>query len=687
MRYKLLNRELSWLSFNQRVLQEASDPTVPLYERIKFLAIFSSNLDEFFRVRVAALRSLLNLKQKTQQQLDFDPVKLLKKIHEKVLQLQEEYGKIYHDKIIPELNKNNIFLADVKDLNPIQAEFVKEFFNNQVLPHITPMIIFKKKMTTFLRNNRLYLAVKLSSKQKGKLSSLNLKSFKHALVEIPSNHIQRFITLPKIENKNYIIFLDDIIRFCLPKIFYGYKVIESYSIKLTRDAELYIDDEFSGNLLEKIKKGLSKRGTGIPCRFLYDKEMPSSFIKFLRQALQLDKEDLYHGGRYHSFSDFSNFPNPGLKELEYKPFSPLKRKEYDSYSNKFETWSQKDFLFYFPYHSYDYVVQALNTAARDANVTSIKITVYRMAKDSSILRALIKAVKRGKSVTAFIEIKARFDEESNIKNAEEMQKAGIKVIYSLPGLKVHAKMALISRTENERIKNYAYLSTGNFNEKTARIYTDFGFFTSDDRITDEVSQVFDFLENNTKNTKFNHLLVAKFNMSRVLINMIDNEINNAKSRENASIIIKVNSLEDDKIIRKLYEASKSGVKISIIARCICCLMPGVEKQSENINTISIVDRFLEHTRVFIFHNKGNEKVYISSADLMKRNLSRRIEVAFPIYDEDIKKEIKDIIGLQLKDNTKTRIIDAKQKNEYRKPQFDKLIRSQYDIYNYLKSKS
>jgi polyphosphate kinase len=410
MEYKFFNRELSWLSFNHRVLQEAKDPSVPLYERIKFLAIFSSNLDEFFRVRVASLRSLLNLKKKTQKELRFDVSKLLDKIHKTVVKLQEEYGNIYVNDIRPELEKKNIFLVDNTQLNPLQKEFVAEIFNEQVVPHVMPMIVAKKKITPFLRNQRLYLAVKLSSKQNGSLGkSPKSKRYKYAIVEIPTNHINRFILLPKIGDNNYIIFLDDVIRLFLPQIFYGYTIHESYSVKLTRDAELYIEDEFAGNLLEKIKKSLAKRSSGAPSRFLYDKDMSASFLKFLKEALRLTNEDLFPGARYHNFSDFFNFPNPGIKGLTYTDLKPIKKSRLDSTNNIFSAIKKNDSLFYFPYHSYDYVVNTIESAANDKNVKSIKNTQYTVARDSKIVNTNKKSAYRAKYVTAYVEVKARFD--------------------------------------------------------------------------------------------------------------------------------------------------------------------------------------------------------------------------------------------------------------------------------------
>lgn len=685
MEYKFFNRELSWLSFNHRVLQEAKDPSVPLYERIKFLAIFSSNLDEFFRVRVASLRALSNLKKKSQKELKFDVNKLLDKVHRTVVNLQEEYGNIYVNNIRPELEQNDIYLVEHTQLNDLQKEFVSEIFNEQIVPHIMPMMVVKKKITPFLRNQRLYLAVKLSSKQTAQeKKAARSRRYKYAIVEIPTNHIDRFILLPKIGNKNYIIFLDDVIRHFLPQIFYGYTIHESYAVKLTRDAELYIEDEFVGNLLEKIKKSLAKRSSGAPSRFLYDRAMPASFLKFLKEALLLSDEDLYPGAKYHNFSDFFSFPNPGIKELNYPEVKPLKHKQFDSYENVFTAIKKKDFLFYYPYHSYDYVTNTIDQAARDPNVTAIKITQYRVAKDSKIVNGLIKAAYRGKDVTAFVEVKARFDEEINIKSAEEMQKAGVKVLYSLPGLKVHAKMALISRKENGKIKNYAYLSTGNFNEKTARLYTDYGLLTADENITYEVERVFEYLEGQKTGYEFKHLLVAQFGMREGFTAMIENEITNAKKGLPAAITIKLNSLEDEKMIKKLYEASDAGVKVNMIIRGICCLIPGIPAMSENIAGISIVDRFLEHDRVYVFHNNGDEKIFLSSADWMKRNLSRRIEVAFPVNSPELKQRIDDITQIKFNDNIKARVINEKQTNEYQRLNPETPHRSQVEIYDYLK---
>jgi len=677
------NRELSWLSFNYRVLQEAKDKSVPLYERIKFLAIYSSNLDEFFRVRVASLRSLLALGKKSKEKLKFDPIKLLNEIHKTVNFQQEEFGEIFRNQILPELKQTGINLINENEIDGLQKEYIENYFNDNVKEFIQPIVLIKKKIIPFLRNSHLYLAVRMKPANG---SSAKVK-YTYALVEIPSNKLPRFTQIPSSEGEHNFIFLDDIIRLSLPKIFPGFEIVECYSVKLTRDAELYIDDEFTGNLLNKIQKGIKKRSTGVPSRFLYDLNMPKTFLRFIQDTLQLDKEDIVAGGRYHNFNDFFGFLNPGKPEPEDIKLPQLQIEELENCDNLFSAISKNDHGIHFPYQSYEYVVGLMRQAAEDPNVKSIKITQYRVAKDSEIVKALIRAAKKGKDVMAFVELKARFDEEQNIHWAFEMEKQGVKVFYSFPGLKVHAKTALITREENGKLKNYCYLGTGNFNEKTAKIYSDFGLFTADTKLTDEVGKVFDFLAGNKIQFKFKHLLVAQFNMRKKFLKLIQNEIDIAKVGGTGKITIKMNSIEDKKMINKLYEASNAGVKIDLIIRGICCLVPGVKGLSENIKVISIIDKYLEHARFYIFHNNGDEIIYAASADWMKRNLSRRIEVGFPIYNEKLRNEIKQFINIQLSDNTKARVIDSNGENKYCSNNSHEKIRTQISFYDYLKSSS
>ena len=458
------DRELSWLSFNYRVLQEAKDPSVPLYERIKFLAIYSSNLDEFFRVRVASLRSLLNLKEKSRQALPFQPRILLKKIKETVHNQQEEFGRIYREEIIPGLNKENIFLVNDQTIIEGQKEYIKNYFFDQVVPFVQPTLLDKNKISTFLHNRAIYLAAKLKSKKKSNPSSkAKLQRFRYAIVEIPADKLGRFVSLPPENGNQFVMFLDDIVKINLPSLLPGYQVESCYSVKLTRDAELYIDDEFSGDLVSKIKKGLSKRKTGAPSRFLYDQDMPQDFLKFLQETLQLKKDDLIPGGRYHNFNDFFSFPKFNKPHLEYDSMPPQNCKDIDGIVSIFDVVSQKDILLSYPYQSYGYILKFLEEAADDVNVKSIKITLYRIAEDSLVIRSLVKAAENGKDVTVFIEVKARFDEETNFASADKLEKAGVKVYFSFPGLKVHSKLCLIERVEKSKTKFYSYLSTGNFN--------------------------------------------------------------------------------------------------------------------------------------------------------------------------------------------------------------------------------
>jgi len=679
------NRELSWLSFNHRVLQEAKDQSVPLFERLKFLAIYSSNLDEFFRVRVASLRSLLALKDTTQKKLEFNPRFLLKKILDTVHLQQEEFGNIFREEIIPILESENIFLVDDKSILENHKEFISNYFRDQIVPFIQPIILDKNKISTFLHNRAIYFALRLIPKQKKKSIS---PRYKYAIVEIPAVRLGRFMRLPSEGDKHYVIFLDDIIRLHIPEILPGYKIDSCYSIKLTRDAELYIDDEFTGDLLLKIQKGLAKRKTGAPSRFLYDAKMPDELLKYLRSALQLDRNDLVPGGRYHNFNDFFSFPailkNINKPHLQNEVLPPLVSEELEGVISVFDVISEKDVLLSFPYQSFGYVVKFLEEAADDRNVKSIKITLYRVADESLIVRTLIKAAENKKKVTVFVEVKARFDEESNFSSAHALEKAGVKVYFSFPGLKVHSKLCLIERTEKNKSKYYTYLATGNFNEKTARIYCDHALITANQQFGQDAEKVFNFLERKIDKVKSKELIVAPKKMRRFFINLIDNEIRNAKENKSAGIIIKLNSLEDRKIINKLYEASNAGVQVKIIVRGICCLIPGINGLSENIEVISIVDRFLEHARIFIFHNGSEKKYFLSSADWMKRNLSRRIEVAFPVYDNEIQKQLQKMIDLQLCDNDKARVIDKEQKNEYVKDENEKKIRSQFEIYDIIK---
>lgn len=680
MEYPYLHRDISWLSFNHRVLQEAEDPSVPLLEKIKFLAIYSSNLNEFFRIRVANHRNLVRLGKKTKKKLEFDPKSVLKEILNILNEQQLEFSHIFEKEIIPALKKQKIDLLRRTDLNSEQIEFVENYFKDNLLPFVQPVLLLQGKIRPFLNNAALYLTLFMKDK-------VNSKE-QYAIVKIPSEHLPRFIDLPSLSHRNQIIMIDDIIRHNVQSLFPGYDILDTFSIKLTRDAELYIDDEFSGDLISKIKSSLGKRNVGPASRFVFDREMPDNLLQFLVDNFELDKYDLFPEGRYHNNFDFFKFPDFGNNHLKNVPLPPL---PYPPLEEAQDFWSQirkQDHLIHVPYHSYESVIQFFEKAATDPLVTHIKIVQYRVAKKSRIMDALIEAVKHGKQVSAFIEIKARFDEEANLEWGEKLEAAGVSVHYSFPGLKVHAKAAIIRREEDGNTQLYSYLSTGNFNEDTAEVYSDFGFFTADHRLVSEVARLFSFLETvKLPNQTFEHLLVGQFNLRPQLEQFIDQEIKNAKNGKEASITLKMNSLQDMEMIERLYKADQAGVQVNLIIRGICSLIPDIEGFSDNIKAISIVDRFLEHARIFIFHNDGKERIYLSSADWMVRNLSYRIETVFPIYDKEIRKQIRDFIRIQLQDNTKARVIDEFGSNEYLKNKSDLAVRSQLETYYYIKRKT
>ncbi len=669
---KLINREISWLAFNGRVLQEAMDASVPPLERLKFLAIFSSNLDEFFRVRVASLRSLLRLKKKKVQKLDFEPVRLLDEIHRIVSAQQEQFGAVFRDEILPALRAEGIYLVEEPSGH---LEMLWELFDTRIQPHLSPRFMDAEEAQPFLENRALYLTVECKSRD-----GVTVETPRYVLIRIPTDCLPRFVTLPETDGRHEVMFLDDVIRLNLPHLFPDLEVGPAYSVKLTRDAELYIEDEFTGDLVEMIRKSLARRSTGIPTRFLYDGRTPYAVVSVLKQYLGLADEDLIVGGRYHNFNDFFGFPDFGKDHLLYPPITPSPHRALTRAGSIFSAVAVADHLLHFPYQSFGEVVRFFREAARDEAVDAIWISLYRVAEDSAVTGALIEAARAGKDVTAFVEIKARFDEASNLHWAEEMRAAGVRVLYSMPGIKVHAKIAVVRRNEAEGRRLYAYLGTGNFNEKTARLYTDHGLLTADPRLTREVAKVFSHLEGNCTSLHFEHLLVAPFALRETLYDRIEREIEHARAGRPAGMILKMNSLEDPDIIARLYRASQAGVRIRMIVRGICCLAPGIPGLSDTITVTSIVDRFLEHGRIFVFHNGGDEAYFLSSADWMKRNMSHRIEVAFPIYDEKLRRELRAILHVQLADNTKARVLSPDLANAYvERPASAPAIRAQVAI--------
>ncbi|MES2515603.1 MAG: polyphosphate kinase 1 [Bacteroidota bacterium] len=676
-----INREISWLSFNERVLQEASDPSTPLIERLKFLGIFSNNRDEFYRVRVATINRLSKLGKKAIAIYGDDPKDLLQKLQRKVIEQQQNFEEIYQE-LLHELAKQNVFIINEKQLNKEQQQYVRDYFHKEVETNLFPIMVDENKPFPYMKDKSGYLFVRL-------ISTIKKQKNKYALIEIPSKTTSRFIILPQEKNKKYIILLDDVIRFNVHEMFsvFGYTTKEAINIKLTRDAELDIDQDVSKSMLEKISKSVKDRKKGQPVRFVYDSTMSKEMLAFIMKKLGMDKKDnAIPGGRYHNFKDFIRFPNIGEKKLMYDHPRPLNHKYLNNINTSIlSVIKQKDILLHYPYHTYDHIISLLREASIDPTVDSIKITLYRVADSSKIANALVNAIKNGKKVTVLVELQARFDEENNIYWANKLQEEGATVIYGVPGLKVHSKLFLITTRVSGREIKYAHIGTGNFNEKTARIYTDFSLLTADKNITDEISHVFDFYTNNFRTGLYKNLAVAPFYMRQTFVNLIDKEIANAKAGKTAYMILKMNSLVDKEMIEKLYEASQAGVKITLIVRGICSLVTEIPGFSDNIIAYSIVDKYLEHARVFIFSNNGNEKIYITSADWMSRNLDSRSEVAVPILDSEVKKQIKDIIDIQLSGNTKVRILDRLQQNLYKKAKpGEKKVRVQDEIYNYLK---
>ena len=689
-----INRELSWLNFNARVLQEAADERVPLLERLRFAGIFSNNLDEFFKVRYATVKRLIN-DENASKELGIHAKELLEEITKEVIQMQDRSLQII-DNITKKLEKEQIFIVNEQTLLLAHEEFVNNYFYDKVRPALFTIILNDLDKFPQLKDDIAYLAVKMTLKEDNKTSGVQKffssraykEKIQYALIELPTT-LDRFVELPTLEGKHYIIMIDDIIRFCLHKIFniFNYESLSANMIKITRDAELDIDDDLSKSFIEKISTGVEDRRKGAPVRFVYDKMIADDTLQFLFDKMGIVSSDsIIPGGRYHNRRDYMNFPSMGRTDLTYAPIHPLPVKGLTQEGSLLKKIAEKDYLQFTPYHTFSNIVWFLREAALDPKVKSVKITIYRLAKNSQVVNSLINAVKNGKKVTVQIELQARFDEQSNIKYAEQLKAEGVKLIFGVRGLKVHTKICVIERKEGKDIKRYGFISTGNFNESTAKVYTDYTLFTANQDILKEVNKVFNFLETNYNIQKYKHLIVSPHYTKKNLKQLIDEEIKNAKAGKKAYIKLKMNNITNYKMIDKLYEASRAGVKIQMIVRGICCLVPGIEGMSENIEVISIVDKFLEHPRLFIFGNDGNPKVYISSADWMTRNISFRVEVGCPIYDENIKQELIDTFEISWADNVKARIINQAQNNTYKhnnKP----LLRSQVALYDYYLAKN
>ena len=682
--FTFINRDLSWLSFNHRVLLEAADESVPLYSRIQFLSIFSSNLDEFFRVRMPSIYAFTSINAKKTSLREEYPENLSQTVIEYLQSQLQDFGRIFTGQILPSLEENKIHLYYGDNIRPEHTETIIEFFLSRVLSFLQPVILKKENQgTIFLENNYLYFIVDIEDADTPGMHQ-------YALLNIPSDQLPRFYELPPIEDKHYLLFLDDVIRENLTEVFPGYRIQGAYAVKLTRDAELNIEDEFTGDIADKIERQLGKRDIGLATRFLFDGKMPAEIRDFLIQYFDIREEEMVEGGRYHNLKDMGSLPNPTNKKLTYESWPAIPHPDFNTSNSIFKTITEGERLLHLPYHSYNYILRFFNEAAIDPQVIEIYVTLYRVAANSHIVNALISAAKNGKKVTVFVELKARFDEANNLKWSKKMKSAGVRIINSIPGLKVHAKIALVKRFEDGKMNHYSLLATGNFNETTGKFYTDHVFFTFKREFSDELQQLFLYLQSRlqpdeVEKLRLKHLLVSQFNMVKRFSKMIDREIENAKAGLPAHIIIKVNNLQERGMIEKLYEASNAGVKIELIVRSICCAAPGIEGQSENITIRRIVDRYLEHARVFMFHNNGDPEFYMGSADWMSRNLYSRIEVIFPVYDEKLKKEINDILQLQLSDTKKAVIFRADLSNQRIHAVWDKSIAAQEAIYQYVKS--
>jgi polyphosphate kinase len=674
----LVARDLSWLQFNERVLQEAQDELNPLLERLRFLGIYSSNMDEFFRVRYASIKRLSQMSNKAEKRLGgYTPAELLTVISNRVMEMMTLSQKI-NDELMKELEAEHISFVDEQNLTTGQQEFVRKFFVEKVSPAVFTLILRDKEDVPELRDKSIYLAIKFTRKD-------SPDDPQYALIEVPSDLVGRFVELPRY-GRQYMMYLEDLIRFNLNYIFFifDFDTVEAHTVKITRDAELDLDDDVSKGFLEKMTKSVKNRRIGDPVRFVYDKEIPKDVLQFLMDRMDMDSYDsLIPGGRYHNKKDYIKFPNIGDSKLQFDALAPMNHPDLDMDRSILNVIREKDVLLFLPYHSFSYIIRVLREAAIDPHVKSIQITVYRLADKSRVVSALTNAAKNGKQVTVIIELRARFDEEANIKWTQELQMEGVQVIFGVPGLKVHSKVFLITREEEGKLVKYASIGTGNFNEATSKAYTDYHLLTSRKEITKEVEKVFSFLQKNYQIHKFKHLIVSPHYTRKFFMNLIENEIESAKKGNESGITLKLNSLNDIKLIDKLYEASSYGVKIRLIIRGICSLVPGVKGLSENIEAISVLDRFLEHSRIMYFANGGDPKYFISSADWMPRNLDYRVEVGVPIYDEKIKRQLKDHLDIIWKDNVKSRWHNEAQDNAYRIIKGPH-IRSQYALHEYAK---
>ncbi len=686
MEYQFFKRDISWLSFNYRVLLEADDDTLPLYERINFISIYSSNLEEFYKVRVADHKAIATGKTPEDEESVQSAIELVDEINEEVNRQLEDRIRIYETKILPALRKHHIIFYQSQEVEPFHQEFIRRFFLEEIFPYLAPVPVTKDRIISFLRDNRLYLAVRLYRKTKGESEECVPKYF---VMKLPYSKVPRFIELPK-EGKNYyLMFIEDIIKANLQTIFPGYRVDSSYCIKISRDADILIDDATSSNeIIEQLKTKVKKRKTGAVCRFVYDRAMPHDFLEFLVDAYRIDRNELVPGDKHLNLEDLNHLPNPNPNLTSMQKPQPMKLTCLNERESVFDYVQRQDLLLHYPYHSFEHFIHFLYEAVHEPTVKEIMVTQYRVAENSEVINALVAAAQNGKKVTVFVELKARFDEENNLATAAMMQKAGIRIIYSLPKLKVHAKVALVLRKDREghKLPGYAYISTGNFNEKTATLYADCGLFTCNPVIVNDLHTLFRTLKGKVAAPVFHRLLVARFNLIPELNKLIDHETALAKAGKGGRIILKMNALQDPVMISRLYEASEAGVEIDLIVRGICCLIPN-QPYSRHIRITRIVDTFLEHARVWYFGNGGKPRLFLGSPDWMRRNLYRRIEAVVPVLDERLKQELTDMLYIQLADRRKACFVDEHLRNCWKSPHPQReQVRAQYTFYEYLKER-
>ena len=683
MESRYFKRDISWLSFNYRVLLEAEDDTLPLYERINFISIYSSNLEEFYKIRVADHKAIATGAAHSDEESVQSAIQLVTEINEEVNRQLEERIRIYEQKILPALRQHHIIFYQSRNVEPFHKEFLRRFFREEIFPYLSPVPVSKDKVISFLRDNRLYLAVRLHSK--GTLPG-DPDHTQYFVMKLPYSKVPRFIELPKQDKNYYLMFIEDIIKANIDTIFPGYDVDSSYCIKISRDADILIDESANtSEIIEQVKTKVKKRKIGAVCRFVYDRAMPDDFLDFLVDAFRINRQELVPGDKHLNMEALRHLPNPNNAVRPIRKPQPMKLACLDERESIFRYVEKKDLLLHYPYHSFEHFIHFLYEAVHEPTVREIMVTQYRVAENSAVINTLIAAAQNGKKVTVFVELKARFDEENNLATAEMMKAAGINILFSLPGLKVHAKVALVLRRDKQghKLPSYAYISTGNFNEKTATLYADCGLFTCNPVLVNDLHNLFRTFQGK-ENPVFHRLLVARFNLMPELNRLIDHEIELAKSGKQGRIILKMNALQDPAMIERLYEASQAGVKIDLIVRGICCLIPG-RKYSRNIRVTRIVDTFLEHARVWYFGNGGKPKLFLGSPDWMRRNLYRRIEAVTPILDPDLKRELSDMLSIQLSDKRKACFVDDHLRNRWKsaRPQKEK-IRSQYTFYEYLK---